>query len=214
MKRTVAAVTLALAVTGCATNQDGSYEWKRTGLGALAGAAVGAGTGAIFGGGKGAAIGAGAGAALGAGIGNYMDHQAAALKKNVPEAKIEQKGDKVYMTLPSGILFDKGKDTLTPNAMETLARAATVLREGNTDIIVQGHTDPSGGDAVNVPLSQRRAERVRDFLAQRGVAPNRMVAIGYGSSRPAYPNDSDANRAYNRRVQLEITPNAVAQTIP
>lgn len=196
----------AALLSGCATNPDGSYEWKRTGLGALAGAAVGAGTGAVFGGGKGAAIGAAAGTAVGAGIGNYMDRQAVALKKNMPEAGVERQGDKVFVTLPSGILFDKGKDALRPEAMESLARAAAVLQESRTSIIIGGHTDSSGGDAINRPLSQRRADRVREYLAAQGVPPQKMVAIGFGSSRPAYPEDSETNRTLNRRVQLEIVP--------
>ena len=195
-------------VAGCATNPDGTYETKRTGLGALGGAALGAAMGAIFGEGKGAAIGAGSGAVLGAAIGGYMDHQAATLEKKMPEAKVERQGDKIYVTLPSGILFEKGKDALTPEAMESLAKAAACLKESKTDIIVQGHTDPTGGDALNLPLSQRRADRVRDYLVARGVPSACLVAIGYGSSRPEFPNDTETNRSLNRRVKLEISPNS------
>lgn len=137
-----------------------------------------------------------------------MDRQAAALKKSLPQAKVDRQGDKVYVTLPSGILFDKGKDTLKPAALESLSRAASTLRESQTDIIIQGHTDSTGTDAVNLPLSQKRADRVREFLIIRGVPSSSMVAIGYGASRPAFPNDTETNRAWNRRVQLEVSPNA------
>lgn len=206
-----ATVFLILALlSACATNPDGSAEYKRTGIGALAGAAFGAGAGALFGGNKGshAAIGAGAGALVGGAIGNYMDRQAVALKKSMPEANVERQGEKVFVTLPSGILFDRNRDTLKPAAMESLARAAASLRESQTDIIIQGHTDDTGSDTVNGPLSQRRAERVREYLAAQGVPPSRLVAIGYGASRPQVPNDSEANRSLNRRVQLEISPNS------
>jgi len=137
-----------------------------------------------------------------------MDRQAAALKKNMPEAEVVRDGDKVFVALPSGILFDLGKDALKPAAMESLGKAAATLKDSQTNIIIQGHTDSTGSDAINQPLSERRAYRVRDFLISQGVPMSRMTAVGYGSSRPAVPNDSDVNRALNRRVQLEISPNA------
>lgn len=202
--------TVALLVGGCATNPDGSYEIQRTAIGALGGAALGAGIGAIIGGkshrGRNAAIGGLTGAVVGGGVGNYMDRQAAALKKSLPEAEIIRDGDKVYVALPSGILFDTGKDMLKPAAKESLSKAAVTLKTSETNIIVQGHTDSTGSAAVNQPLSERRARHVRDFLAAGGVPSFRLSYVGYGSSHPAVPNDTDANRTLNRRVQLEISP--------
>ena len=199
-----------MLASGCATNPDGSYEIKRTAIGALGGAALGAGVGALVGGkthrGRNAAIGGLTGAVAGGAIGNYMDRQAAALKKSLPEAEIVRDGDKVYVALPSGILFDTGKDALKPAAKESLAKAATTLKTSETTIIIQGHTDSTGSASVNQPLSERRAGHVRDFLAVNGVPSSRMSAVGYGSSQPVAPNDTDANRALNRRVQLEISP--------
>lgn len=212
LKIIMGAAVVAMLGSGCATNPDGSYEYKKTGLGALGGAALGAGAGALIGGGshrgRNAAIGGLTGAVVGGAVGNYMDRQAAALKKNMPEAEVVRDGDKVYVALPSGILFDVGKDVLKPSAKESLAKAAATLKESQTNIIIQGHTDSSGSDAINQPLSERRANHVRDFLVSQGVPSSRMTAVGYGSSRPAVPNDSEANRALNRRVQLEISPNA------
>jgi len=200
----------AMLVSGCATNPDGSIEWQRTAIGSLGGAAVGAGIGALVGGkshrGRNAAIGGLTGAIVGGGIGNYMDRQAAALKKNLPEAEVVRDGDKVYVALPSGILFDLGKDVLKQGSKDSLSKAAVTLKGSETNIIVQGHTDSSGSDAVNQPLSERRANHVLEFLAANGVPRSRMSAIGYGSSRPAVPNDNEADRALNRRVQLEISP--------
>lgn len=205
----VSAVTLF--ASGCATNPDGSYTYQKTAIGALGGAAVGAGIGALVGGkshrGRNAAIGGLTGAVVGGGIGNYMDRQAAALKKDMPDAEVVRDGDKVYVALPSGILFDTGKDALKAEAKESLGKAAVTLKQSETNIIIQGHTDSSGSDAVNQPLSERRANHVRDFLVSKGIPGSRLTAIGYGSSRPAVPNDSAANRALNRRVQLEISPN-------
>jgi len=210
VKVIMGASAVALLTSGCATNPDGSYEFKRTGIGALGGAALGAGIGALVGGThrrRHAAIGGLTGAVVGRGIGNYMDRQAAALRKNLPEAEVVRDGDKVYVALPSGILFDTGKDALKSTAKDSLAKAAANLKNSETNIIIQGHTDSTGSDAINQPLSERRANHVRDFLAANGVPASRMTAIGYGSSRPAVPNDTDANRALNRRVQLEISPN-------
>lgn len=206
------ALAASLLATGCATNPDGSYEWQRTAIGTLGGAAVGAGVGALVGGkthrGRNAAIGGLTGAVVGGAVGNYMDRQAAALKKGMPEAEVVRDGDKVYVALPSGILFDIGKDALKASAMQSLSNAAATLKDSETNIIIQGHTDSTGSDAINQPLSERRADNVRDFLASKGVSFGRMTAIGYGSSRPVAPNDTEANRSLNRRVQLEISPNA------
>lgn len=201
---------VALLVSGCATNPDGSYEFKSTAIGAFGGAALGAGVGALVGGkthrGRNAAIGGLTGAVVGGGVGNYMDRQAATLKRNLPEAEIVRDGDKIYVALPSGILFDTGRDTLKPAAKESLTKAAATLKTSETNIIVQGHTDSTGSAAFNQPLSERRANNVRDFLVSSGVPATRMSAIGYGSSSPAVPNDTEANRTLNRRVQLEISP--------
>jgi outer membrane protein OmpA-like peptidoglycan-associated protein len=215
LKWVIGMMAVSLLVSGCATNPDGSYEWQRTAVGALGGAAVGAGVGALVGGkthrGRNAAIGGLTGAVVGGAVGNYMDRQAAALKKSMPEAEVVRDGDKVYVALPSGILFDTGKDALKPSAKDSLSKAAATLKDSETNIIVQGHTDSTGSDAVNQPLSERRADNVRDLLVSKGVAATRLTAVGYGSSRPVVPNDTDANRALNRRVQLEISPNAKLQ---
>ncbi|WP_026841405.1 OmpA family protein [Citrifermentans bremense] len=211
VKLVVGMSAVALLATGCATNPDGSYEFKRTGIGALGGAALGAGAGALLGGkshrGRNAAIGGLTGAVVGGAVGQYMDRQAVALKKSMPEAEVVRDGDKVYVALPSGILFDLGKDALKPEAKDALSRAAGTLKDSQTTITIEGHTDSTGSNAVNQPLSERRANRVRDYLVSQGVPGAKMAAIGYGSSHPAVPNDSDANRALNRRVQIELTPN-------
>lgn len=206
---------IALCANGCATNPDGSVEWQKTAIGAAGGAALGAGVGALAGGkshrGRNAAIGGLTGAVVGGGIGYYMDRQAAALKKSLPEAEIVRDGDKVYVALPAGLLFDSGKDALKPEAKESLIKAAISLKSSETNIIVQGHTDSSGTQAINQKLSEKRAQHVRDILVANGVQNSRVSAVGYGESRPAVPNDTEANRALNRRVQLEISPTEKAK---
>ncbi len=102
--------------------------------------------------------------------------------------------------------FDFNQDVPRPEAAGLLDQVAAALL-GRPDlgrVEVQGHTDDVGGAAYNLDLSQRRAEAVRDALVARGVAPERLVARGYGFTRPIAANDSDAGRATNRRVQFDV----------
>ncbi len=216
--RVLGASLAALLVlpAGCATNPDGTTEYKRTAIGALAGAAVGAGTGALIGGkkraGRGALIGGAAGAVVGGAIGNYLDRQAAEMKRRLPEAAVERQGDKLYVALPSGILFDVDKDQLRPAARQSLATAADVLvKYPDTYVTVEGHTDSTGSLEYNQSLSERRAMRVRDVLAQDGVPPARLAVRGYGETDPIADNSTPEGRQQNRRVQLEIRPNEKLQ---
>ena len=201
-----------LLSAGCATNPDGTTEYKRTAIGALAGAAVGAGGGALIAGrghrGTGALIGGVVGAAGGGAVGNYMDRQAAEMKRNLPEAAVAREGDKLYVALPSGILFDVDKTEIRPAARESIAKAAEVLvKYPDTYITVEGHTDSTGTTEYNQKLSERRADAVRDMLMRDGVPGSRISIKGYGESDPVADNSTPEGRQSNRRVQLEIRPN-------
>jgi outer membrane protein OmpA-like peptidoglycan-associated protein len=206
---------LLLLPSGCATNPDGTTEYKRTAIGALGGAAVGAGVGALTGGkraGRGALIGGVAGAVVGGAIGNYLDRQAAELKRRLPDAAVEREGDKLYVALPSGILFDVDKDQVKPEARQSLATAADVLvKYPDTYVTVEGHTDSTGSHEHNQSLSERRAMRVRDVLVGYGVSPARLSVRGYGETDPIADNSTAEGRKLNRRVQLEIRPNEKLQ---
>jgi len=201
-----------LLSAGCATNPDGTTEYKRTAIGALAGAAVGAGGGALIAGrghrGTGALIGGVVGAAGGGAVGNYMDRQAAEMKRILPEAAVAREGDKLYVALPSGILFDVDKTEIKPAARESIAKAAEVLvKYPDTYITVEGHTDSSGMTEYNQKLSERRADAVRGMLMRDGVPASRISIKGYGESDPVADNSTPEGRQSNRRVQLEIRPN-------
>ncbi len=208
-------VCLAVLLTvpaGCATNPDGTTEYKRTAIGAMAGAAAGAGAGALIGGkkraGRGALIGGATGALVGGAIGNYLDRQAAEMKRRLPEAAVERQGDKLYVALPSGILFDVDKDQVRPEAYSSLRTAADVLvKYTDTYVTVEGHTDSTGSHEYNQSLSERRAMRVRDVLEQSGVQMVRLSVRGYGETDPIADNATPEGRQLNRRVQLEIRPN-------
>jgi len=73
---------------------------------------------------------------------------------------------------------------------------------------VYGHTDPSGGDAINIPLSENRARSVADYLTMRGVSQARIASHGFGSSRPLPDNynRTESERQANRRVEIRIVP--------
>jgi outer membrane protein OmpA-like peptidoglycan-associated protein len=201
-----------LLSAGCATNPDGTTEYKRTATGALGGAAVGAGVGALIAGsghrGTGALIGGVVGATAGGAIGNYMDRQAAEMKRKLPEAAVAREGDKLYVALPSGILFDVDKAEIKPTAKDSIAKAAEVLvKYPDTYITVEGHTDSTGTTEYNQKLSERRADAVRDQLLRDGVPASRVSVKGYGESAPVADNSTPEGRQSNRRVQLEIRPN-------
>ncbi len=207
---------LLILPAGCATNPDGTTEYKRTAIGALAGAAVGAGTGALIGGkkraGRGALIGGVTGAVVGGAIGNYLDRQAAEMKRRIPEADVVRQGDRLYVALPSGILFDVDKDQVKPEAQNSLMTAADVLiKYPDTYVTVEGHTDSTGSHEYNQGLSERRAMRVQDVLLRSGVPPVRLSVRGYGETDPIADNSTPEGRQLNRRVQLEIRPNEKLQ---
>jgi outer membrane protein OmpA-like peptidoglycan-associated protein len=109
------------------------------------------------------------------------------------------------MTLSGDILFDVGKADLKPGAMQNLYPLTTFLRDyPDRAVLVEGHTDSTGSDAVNQPLSERRAESVRSFLVGNGVAPARILARGYGKAYPIAGNETAAGRLKNRRVDVVI----------
>jgi len=104
-----------------------------------------------------------------------------------------------------GINFETGKATIKSNSFKVLDSAVAVLKQfEDVKLEVQGHTDDVGDDAKNLKLSQDRAQAVVDYLVSKGVAAERLVAKGYGETKPVAPNDSSANRAQNRRVEFVL----------
>ncbi len=77
----------------------------------------------------------------------------------------------------------------------------------DTDVMIYGHTDSTGSDAINQPLSENRAKAVKDFLTSKGVDAKRITTQGLGSSSPVASNDTEAGRQQNRRVEVAITAN-------
>ncbi len=182
------------------------------------GAAIGAGGGAVVGGiigsltghvGMGAIIGAAVGGGAGAIIGRKMDKQAADIKKDLPNAKVEQVGEGIVVEFSDKILFAIGKADLSAASKASLDKLAVILlKYPDTNIEIQGHTDNTGTVAGNLKLSQKRADAVTAYLASKGVGDSRLTSKGYGQEDPKYTNDTEEGRAQNRNVQFLITANA------
>lgn len=188
-----------------------SLNKKETGaiIGAASGAAVGGMVGRANGStAKGAIIGAAVGGAAGAVIGHQMDQQAKEIKQNIPGAVVERVGEGLQVTFASGLLFDYDSDVLRPAARENLATLASSLEKyPNTDLLIVGHTDSIGTDSYNQGLSERRAASAANYLASEGVVRTRLRSTGRGESEPVVPNDTDADRQKNRRVEVAIYAN-------
>ena len=208
-KKSIAALALsaALVLTGCGLSNTA----KGTGIGAGAGALIGAGVGRVLGNTAiGAAIGGVVGGTAGALIGKKMDKQKKELEEQVKNAKIESvnDGQAIRVTFDSGILFATNSSTLTTTSQTSLRDFAANLKVNDqTDLLIIGHTDNTGSDRINDPLSLNRASSVRTFLAGQGVSSNRMRVEGKGSREPVADNSTAAGRKENRRVEVYILPN-------
>jgi outer membrane protein OmpA-like peptidoglycan-associated protein len=185
-------------------------------IGGLGGAAGGAILGRVIGGksgtAKGAILGAVVGGAGGALIGRRMDKQAAELRRDLEGATVERVGEGIKITFASGILFASNSSNLTPAATGNIDELANTLQKyADTNVVIDGHTDASGSDAINQPLSQRRAQAVANELTAKGVDTSRITATGYGSSQPVADNTTVAGKAANRRVEVAIFANEKMQ---
>ena len=195
---------------------------KGTAKGAAIGAGAGAVVGAIANKGRGAAIGAVVGAGVGAVAGNVWTKRQEEQKRQMEEATagtgvaVTQTADnRLKLDIPSDISFAVGRADIQSNFRTILDTFATgLVTNSASNVTVIGHTDSTGSDAVNNPLSLNRAASVRDYLSSRGVASSRVAIDGRGSREPIAANDTAANKAKNRRVEIivaEPAPVAAAQ---
>lgn len=181
-------------------------------IGAGAGAVAGAVLGRVIGGKSGTAAGAIIGAAVGgtggALIGRRMDKQAEELQRDMQNARVERVGEGIKITFDAGILFDTNKSDLRAASMSEIQKMAEVLKKyPDTNVLVEGHTDNTGSDAINQPLSERRAQAVSNYTTAQGVDAARITTKGYGSSQPIADNTTAEGRQANRRVEIAIYAN-------
>ena len=182
---------------------------KGAGIGAGGGALLGAIIGHVAGNtAVGAAIGGVVGAGTGAIIGHKMDKakkEAEAVKNAQVETITDANGlEAIKVTFDSGILFATNKADLNAASKASLTQFAEVLKENkDMDIAIFGHTDNTGTDAVNNPLSKNRAQSVSKFLKSQGVASSQIKTIdGQGSKNPVADNSTAEGRKQNRRVEV------------
>ena len=205
MKSIAVALCASMVLAGC----NMSNTAKGTMIGAGGGAALGAIIGKIAGNtAVGAVIGGAVGAGTGAIIGKKMDKakkEAEAVKNAQVETITDANGlEAIKVTFDSGILFATNKADLNAESKASLTQFAQVLKENSDmDIAIFGHTDNTGTDAVNNPLSKNRAQSVSKFLKAQGVASSQIKTIdGQGSKNPVADNSTAEGRKQNRRVEV------------
>lgn len=201
------AAAAAIVLAGCANMSDTQrHTATGAGIGALGGAAVGALTGGSVG--TGAVIGAGVGA-----LGGYIWSQHMEQQKRDMQAATRGTGVTVSQTadnqlkldIPSDISFATGRADIEANFRPVLDSFAQSLRANpGTEVRIVGHTDSTGSDAINNPLSLQRATSTRNYLADRGVNPARIQVAGRGSYEPIASNATAEGRARNRRVEIYV----------
>lgn len=196
----------AVLLTGCAT---ATQEQKGAGTGAVIGAVAGQILGRDS---KSTAIGAGLGA-----LGGYIWSKQMEDKKRAMEQATAGTGTVVTQTadnqlklsIPNDISFDTGRADIKPNLRPILDQFAQGLgQQPSMEVRIVGHTDNTGSDAINNPLSLARAQSARDYLVARGVDGRRISTEGRGAREPIADNASEAGRARNRRIDIFLAERA------
>ena len=213
---TTTLICAALAMAGCKTIDPYTQEEKvsNTTKGAAIGAAAGAVVGAISGDDsrerkKRILIGAGVGALAGGGVGAYMDRQEAELRRQLEGTgvSVTRMGDDIVLNMPGNITFATNQASIDADFYPVLNSVALVVDEyDKTMIEVVGHTDSTGSDAINEPLSQNRANSVGAYLRSHDVMSERISTYGVGSRYPVASNQTASGRALNRRVEITLLP--------
>lgn len=210
--RAIAIIAAGTVIAGCA---DMSETQKGTATGAGIGAAVGGVIGAATAGGhtgRSAATGAAVGAAIGAAGGYIWSKKMEEQKRAMEQASqgtgvaVSQTADnRLKLNIPADASFDVGRAELKPAMRSVLDKYASTMNQHTvTTIEIIGHTDSTGSDAINDPLSLARAEATRDYLVRHGVATSRITTSGHGEREPVASNDTAEGRAANRRVEIYI----------
>lgn len=202
----VALTAVAVCAAGCSSmseRQQGTA--KGAGVGAVAGAVIGSATGGSAG--KSAVIGGALGAVAGNLWSKHMEDKRKALAQASQGTGVEvtQTADnRLKLNVPSDVSFDTGRADIKP-AMRPVLDEITRNLDPNVRVNVVGHTDSTGSDQINDPLSRERAVAVRDYLSSRGVSSSRVSVAGRGSHEPVASNDTEQGRAANRRVEIFLS---------
>jgi len=200
---TTTLIAAALLAAGCSSMSEREQGTaKGAGAGAVAGAIIGSVTGGSAG--RGAVIGGAVGAVAGNLWSKRMEDKRAALAQASQGTGVEvarTDDNRLKLNVPSDVSFDTGRADIKPQMRPVLDEIGRNLDPG-VHVTVVGHTDSTGSDAINEPLSRERAAAVRDYLSARGVSGSRITVAGRGSHEPVASNGTDAGRAANRRVEI------------
>ncbi len=206
----------SVLVTGCMTTDPytGEEEVNKTTKGAAIGAGVGVAIGLITGDNsaerkKRALILGGAGGLAGGAVGNYMDRQEAKLRAQLQGTgvSVTRNGNNIILNMPGNVTFQTNSADINSGFYPVLNSVAIVLKEFDKTVVdVAGHADSTGPDDKNLELSQRRASSVSSYLAAQGINAQRLIATGFGETRPIASNDTAEGRQQNRRVEITLVP--------
>ena len=156
-----------------------------------------------------ALIAGGVGAIAGGGAGYYMDVQEAKLRQNLEGTGVHvvRRGNDISLVMPGDVTFETNSSSLDSRFFAVLDSVTTVLQEYKSTLVtVAGYTDSTGSADYNQKLSEKRATTVALYLHSRGVAKERLAAIGHGEAQPVAGNDTAEGRARNRRVEITLEP--------
>ena len=209
----LALAAAAALMAGCANMSERERGTAQgAGIGAVAGAVISsvtggkAGTGAVIGG------------ALGAVGGNLwskrMEDRRTAMEQATRGTNVEvtrTADNQLKLNIPNDISFDVGSASIKPELRAVLDPFASSLRNDSAArVVIIGHTDNTGSDAINNPLSLERARTVRDYIVTRGVTSSRVETAGRGEREPIASNVTEQGRAKNRRVEILLSEQAPA----
>lgn len=140
-------------------------------------------------------------------IKEMMDEQAVEISKIMPGTELVRTNMDINLFYSNGMMFKKNSFEISEAYKRDVVKFKDVIEKfPGTRITVAGHTDDTGTDEINNKLSLKRAQALYDLMIKTGVPASRMTVVGYGKTRPRFPNDSEANRLKNRRVEIVITP--------
>jgi OOP family OmpA-OmpF porin len=127
------------------------------------------------------------------------------------EARVFREGNNIILRLV-GLTFDSGASQIRPRSFDLLAKVEKAIDVfPRSELIIEGHTDSHGGDNLNQELSQERAESVQQYMINAMRIPTyRLIATGYGETRPVASNETESGRSRNRRIDIVIRPNIEA----
>lgn len=215
LRTSAIAVALVVAASGCANMTPAQQTAAGAAIGAVSGAAIGRSTSDNNRGRsttRGAVIGAAAGAAGGYIWSQRMQRQKEEMQRATAGTGVDvtqTEDNRLKLNIPSDISFDTNRADIKPNFRPILDQFSRTLQENPaTRITITGHTDSTGNDRINDPLSINRASATRSYLAGRGVDANRIMIDGRGAREPIADNSSESGRARNRRVEIYVAETA------